>query len=227
VSFPEHEKPSPPPVLKGAGVGKVNRPLTPEERVERIERLKRARAARLPPGERMDQILHDPLHNLNKFRRNEWEVIARYLADPRLNAVQLAQLLGYRDPLSVKRILARPHVQATIAAIRSAQVAAMIRGDFGAQATLKAAQTKAAVKVVETIDNAQAGPKLNLTAATEVLDRTGLGKASSVQVHHIHEILTHFTPEELDRYGRGGPPPERFKDVFEALEGPTLLPKDG
>lgn len=201
-------------------------PLTPEQRLERIERLKRARAARRPPGEAIDAILQDPLANLSKFKRAEWEVVARYLADPTLTKSELSAVLGYKNSTAVKRMLAQPHVQATIAAIRSAQVASMIRGDFGAQATLKAAQTKAAVKVVETIDAAAAGPKLNLQAATEVLDRTGLGKSATIQHHHIHEILTHFTPEELDRYGRGGPPPERFKDVFEALEGPRLLPTE-
>lgn len=204
--------------------GKV---LDPAELQRRIEALKKARSVKRTRSADIEAaILHDPLDNLHKMKRVEWEVIARFLADPRLSVTTLAKQMGYGSKEQVQKMLKKPHVQAMIGAIRAAQVAAMIRGDFGAQATLKAAQTKAAVKVVEMIDAREAGPKLNLQASTEVLDRTGLGKSSSVQHHHIHEILQHFTPEELDRYGRGGPPPERFKDVFAALEGPRLLPEE-
>lgn len=220
---------APPPKTYGlSGMKKQpGRKLEPEVIAQQLENLRRGREARkkaTPDEERA--IMAAPLEHLDKFQRREWEIILRFLADPKLGAKAISQVMGYADHTAVTRILKRPHVQAAIAAVRSAQVAAMIRGDFGAQATLKAAQTKAAVRVVETIDEHQAGPKVRLQAATEVLDRTGLGKSSNVQVHHIHEILTHFTPEELDRYGRGGPPPERFRDVFAALEGPRLLPSE-
>jgi hypothetical protein len=50
--------------------------------------------------------------------------------------------------------------------------------------------------------------------------RAGYAKTQQVEVHHVHEILRRFTPDELDRYGRTGDYPDRFADIFRQLEGP-------
>jgi hypothetical protein len=190
-------------------------PLTPEQRAERIARFKATRCDRgKQEAERVAACLHNPMDNLGRFKRLEWEIIGLHLSDPKLDSPTLAKLIGY-EPASVHRVLHRPHVQKIIAEIRAQQIAAMIRGDFGAQATLKAAQGKAAKKVVDTMEVDD--PKLGFTAAESVLDRTGLGKSSAVQHHHVHEILRSFTADELDRYGRTGQAPERFADVFRQL----------
>lgn len=214
---------SPPPDTYGlTGVKRLThqKQLDPAEAARRVARIRAAQRSRITMDqERIAAILHNPQDNLAKFKRVEWEVICRYLADPTLSAAALSGTMGMK-PESVKRLLKRPHVQAMIGQIRAQQVAAMIRGDFGAHATLKAAQGKAAKKIVETIEDASAGAKLNVQAAESVLDRTGLGKSSAVEHHHVHEILRQFTPEELDTYGREGRAPERFAEVFKALEGP-------
>lgn len=197
-------------------------PLTPEQVMERMARMTAAaKLQRIRTIEDQDKILHSPTDHLDKFKRAEWDVVSRYLADKDTSVKTIAAMCGYKHWQSVQKILNRPHVKALIEAIRAKQVEAIIKGDFGAQALLKQSQVKAAQKVVETIDSPTAGAKTNLAAAESVLDRTGLGKASAIQHHHVHEILRHFSPEELQRYGDTGEPPARFAEVFKQLAPPT------
>lgn len=203
-------------------------PLPPEEAERLVERLRKSReylqrgtAESIRRAKESKALLEDaPLKNLNRWRRAEYEVVIRYLAYPDLNLKELASLLGYQNWRSVQQLLKKPYVQKMIGEIRAAQVERVIKGDFGAQALLKQSQVKAAQKVVDTIDDPAAGPKTNLAAAESVLDRTGLGKQSAVEHHHVHEILRHFTSEELAAYGNRGIVPDRFKQVFAQLEGP-------
>jgi hypothetical protein len=203
-------------------------PLDPAEAARRIKRAqlaairKTGAAYKQAEVERCAKLLNSPLDNLGLFKRKEWELIGLHLGDPRMDAVTLSKFVGYAVE-SVRRILKAPHVQKMIAAIRAEQVAAMIRGDFGAQATLKAAQGNAAKKVVATMETDDA--KLGFTAAESILDRTGLGKSSAVQHHHVHEILRSFTADELDRYGKTGQPPARFADVFRQLTPIDVTPE--
>jgi hypothetical protein len=217
---PDEEKPQ---TYGSSGMPKRKaKNIPPEVAARRIANLKAARPDRRKMElDRVAAILHSPMDNLQKFKRLEWEIIGLHLSDTRLDNLALSKILGYRHE-AIQRVLRRPHVQKFIAAVRAEQVAAMIRGDFGAQATLKAAQGKAAKKVVETIEAVD--PKLGFTAAESVLDRTGLGKSSAVQHQHVHTILQSWTPEELERYGKGGPPPERYKELFDSLTPIDVTP---
>ena len=72
---------------------------------------------------------------------------------------------------------------------------------------------------IERIEQAQS-ERAQLQAAADLLDRAGYSKTQHLEVHHFHELLQRFTSDELEVYGNGGPPPKRFWDVFDALEGP-------
>jgi hypothetical protein len=200
------------------GPGQKRTPLTPEQIADATERLRRGhRTWREARDQAVNALRAQGSVPRAKFRARHWEVILRHLAGH--TQVEIARDLGYSQPVVVRQILKRPEVAALIDEVRAAQLERIMNGEFGPIAMAKAAAPKAMAKHIDLIDRA-ASEKVQLQAADAVLDRAGYAKTQQVEVHHVHEILRRFTPDELDRYGRTGDYPDRFADIFRALEGP-------
>jgi hypothetical protein len=200
------------------GPGQKRTPLTPEQIAEATARLRRGhRQWAETRGQTVDALRGQGGVPKTKFRARHWEVILRHLAG--YTQVEIARDLGYSQPVVVRQILKRPEVAAMIDEVRTAQLARLMNGEFGPMAMFKAAAPKAAKKQIDLIDAAQS-ERVQLQAAADVLDRAGYAKTQHVEVHHFHELLRRFTPDELEVYANGGAAPERFRDVFLALEGP-------
>lgn len=197
-------------------------PLSPEEVALRLARMRKGHQAyyerkRLgldkPP---VDDPLLGPLpHAPGLIRGREWTVIEAWLTGHSLGEIR--QRAGYGNDRAVWEVLQRPHVKGFIDAVRTTQLRRMAEGAYGAHAVLRQAQVAAAQKVATLVTDAQS-EKLQLEAATHVLDRTGLPKSAEIHHTHTHQILREFSPEEMHNFAEHGTVPPRFAPVFEALQ---------
>jgi DNA-binding CsgD family transcriptional regulator len=146
----------------------------------------------------------------------EWRVIELTLTHHTVAEIATTLGLKYR---TVQTIQHRPHIVAYLEAVRTATLAQIARGEYGAQAILKNAQVAAALKLAQLVATGTS-EKIQLDAATHILDRTGLPKSTQVSHTHVHTLLRQFTAPELEAYGTHGHIPDRFKETFTAILGP-------
>ncbi len=112
----------------------------------------------------------------------------------------------------VQELLADPEVSEKLIALRKALPAAAL--DLLQDYTIEAVQTLVDIMRSSTDD------KITLQAVSEILDRTGLGKATKQERHQINESRTVFTDDGIIEQLRKASPEvqEQAAQVIEQLE---------
>jgi hypothetical protein len=142
----------------------------------------------------------------------------------------IARALGYAQPQSVEKALRHPAVQRIIALVRDAQVALVLRGEYGVAAQAKAA-APAVMEHVTELAGARKGAtgervgrarrdadalraaELTLTVSGDKVERKAL--------LHLH-VLEEMSEAELEALAGRGEWPERYRGL--ALPGPEGEP---
>jgi hypothetical protein len=135
---------------------------------------------------------------------------------------EVARLCGLRGgKVSAHRLLRHPVVVRLVELIREHQLALVLRGDFGAQATAKAAAPAVVEHLTELAGAQRAGDGTRrgragrdrdaIAAGQVVLDVAGV-RVQRHQHQHVHQIfLEEMSDAELEAFASDGTCPERLQ----------------
>jgi len=215
----------------GAGV-QTHRGPPVAEVIERLAKMQKA--ARLSREARKEEarrwLASVPSMNLEELRRSVsaryWSVAMLHLGGYDLRTI--AGAVGYTNVARAATLLKHPAVQRIIELIREEQVQRVLRGEYGVQATAKAA----APAVMEHVAELAGGVKDRRTGertgrarrdadalrAGELLLTVSGDKVERKAILHAH-LFEQMSDQELERLAKDAEWPERFKGVAGYLPG--------
>ena len=200
--------------------------------VERLARMRRA--AKLSRDEKRAEarrwLESVPGMSLEELRRSasarQWTVAVLHLGGYDLRTI--AGAVGWSNVSNAAKALQHPAVKRIVELIRAEQVDRILRGEYGVQATAKAA----APAVIEHVAELAGGVKDKATGArvgrakrdsdalrgAELLLTVSGDKVERKAVLHAH-LFEQMSDDELERLATGGEWPERFRGVAGYLPG--------
>jgi len=160
---------------------------------------------------------------------------------------EIAALVGYAGPAPVHRALRNPTVERLVSAVRAAQLERILSGNYGVQATARAAAPEVMAHVAELaggVRDTGTGERKGrarrdadaLRAGELVLTVSG-DKVQRTAAMHAHALLEDFTDDELVALAERGEVPARYPgglfgvptgpDPFTALDASEHGPVNG
>jgi hypothetical protein len=188
----------------------------------------RERKRRIAALARDPQAMHAvPLDQIRQYlSRRQYEVAILHLGQYRLS--EIARLLGYASGKHVHAVLKTPAVARFVDLVEAAQLERVIAGEFGVRAQAKAAAPRVLRRVI-----AKAGGDLGedgrpvgeaakdadqIRAADLVLQVAGEKEQRQEHLHkHLHLAFGDMTIEELERLGKTGEWPARYKALAQEV----------
>jgi hypothetical protein len=205
-------------------------PALVAERLARMNGARRQRRAERLAAQRQlaEDLAGMPLEALVKgITTRQWTVGVMHLGG--YGVTEIAQALGYATVDGINRVLKQAAVQRLVELVRRAQLERVLRGEYGVQASAKAAAPEVMAHVTELAgankapDGSRVGrarrdadalkaAELTLTVSGHKVERTA----------HVHlHVLEEFSEAELETLAERGEWPERYQSVAGLVPGPT------
>jgi hypothetical protein len=208
-------------------------PALVAERLARMNGARRQRRAERLAAQRQlaEDLAGMPLEALVKgITTRQWTVGVMHLGG--YGVTEIAQALGYATVDGINRVLKQAAVQRLVELVRRAQLERVLRGEYGVQASAKAAAPEVMAHVTElagankAADGSRVGrarrdadalkaAELTLTVSGHKVERTA----------HIHmHVLEEMSEAELEALAADGQWPERYRGVAGLVPGPREEP---